>query len=167
MLDRSTEYFDPFIIAERGRSYKGTIPLSQLGRLGDTLIDNKGVAQYELLFAKEDKVCTLAGRVTADLVLECQVCLDKMICPVAADTRLGIVSSLDEAAMLPDEYEPLLVVERKITLKEIVEEELLLAIPIIPRHEQCSIANVVDQSPMQKKDNPFSVLADLKLTGDQ
>lgn len=167
MPDRSTEHFDPFITAGRGRSYKGTIPLSQLARLRDFLIDDKGGAQYELLFAREDKVYAVIGQVTAEMVLVCQACLDKMNLSVTVEVQLGIVSSLDEVARLSDRYEPLLVVDRKITLTEIVEEELLLAIPIIPRHQQCRIANEVDQGPVQKKENPFSILAELKLVGDQ
>ncbi|MGH8549901.1 MAG: YceD family protein [Methylococcales bacterium] len=167
MPDRSTEYLDPFIIAERGRSYTGTIALSQLDRLGNSLVDNRGDVRYALHFAKEDKVYAVAGQFKADLFLECSVCLDKMIYPVEAHTKLGMVSSLDEAALLPEAFEPLLVVNRQLRIKEIVEEELLLAIPIIPRHAECRIANPSDQPPMSRMNNPFSILANLKLRGDR
>ncbi|MGH8558862.1 MAG: YceD family protein [Methylococcales bacterium] len=167
MPDRSTEQFDPFIIAERGRSYKGTIPLSQLDRLSDSLIEDQGDVRYELLFTKDDKICTVTGQVAAELFLECSVCMNKMIYLVRAKTGLGIVSSLEEAARLPGIYEPLLVINRQTRIKEIIEEELLLAIPIIPRHEECTIAKQIDQRPKQKAMNPFSILADLKLPGDQ
>ncbi len=167
MPDRSTEQFDPFIIAERGRGYKGTIPLSQLDRLSDSLIDDRGDVRYELLFAKEDKICTVTGQVEAELFLECSVCMNKMIYSVRAETGLGIVSSLEEAARLPGIYDPLLVVNRQLRIKEIIEEELLLAIPIIPRHEECTVAKHIDQRQMQKTMNPFSILGDLKLPGDQ
>ena len=167
MLDRNTEYFDPFIIAERGRSYKGAIPLSQLERLSDALIDNRGDVQYDLAFAKEDKICSVTGQVKADLFLECSVCLGEMIWGVSSDTKLGIAASLEEAARLPEAYEPLLVVERQLRIKEIVEDELLLAIPIIPRHEACRFETAVDGHPMTERHNPFSILADLKSPGEQ
>lgn len=166
MPDRSTEYFDPFIIAERGRSYQGTIPFSQLDRLSDSLIDDRGEVRYALTFAKEDKVYMVTGQLKADLFLECSVCLDKMVYSVEAHTKLGIVSSFDEAALLPEAYEPLLVVDGQLRIKEIIEEELLLAIPIIPRHEECRVAKPIDQPPMRKLNNPFSILADLKSPGD-
>ncbi|MGH8475230.1 MAG: YceD family protein, partial [Methylococcales bacterium] len=75
MPDHRTEQFDPFIIAERGRSYNGTIRLSQLDRLSDSLIDDRGQARYALLFAKDDKIFTVTGRVEAELWLECSVCM--------------------------------------------------------------------------------------------
>lgn len=167
MPDQILEPFDPYIAAERGRMYKGTIPLSQLGRLGDSVADKRGNVQYELYFAKEDNVRSVTGQVDVDIILQCQVCLDNVDLSINAQTRLGLVSSLDEASELSSAYEPLLVVDKKITLIDIVEEELLLAIPIIPRHEQCNITNPNNRVSAEEKENPFSVLADLKLTGDQ
>ncbi len=167
MPDRSTEYFDPFIIAERGRSYKGIIPLSQLDRLKDSIIDDRGEVHYALCFAKEDKVYTVAGQIGTELVLECSVCLDKMFYPVEAHTKLGMISSLDDAARLSEAYEPLLVVDRQLRIKEIIEDELLLAIPITPRHPECRVASHGSQTPIHKMNNPFSILEDLKSRGDQ
>jgi uncharacterized protein len=86
---------------------------------------------------------------------------------VEAHTKLGMVSSLDEAALLPEAYEPLLVIDRQLRIKEIIEDELLLAIPFTPRHAECRIVNPIDQPPMRDTNNPFSVLADLKTRGVQ
>ncbi|MCI0654008.1 MAG: YceD family protein [Methylococcaceae bacterium] len=138
-----------------------------MDRLSDSLIDDRGDVRYELLFAKDSKICTVTGQVEAVLCLECSVCMNKMIYAVRTETGLAIVSSLEEAARLPGIYEPLLVVDRQTRIKEIIEEELLLAIPIIPRHEECTIAKHGYQSPRQNAMNPFSILAELKLTGDQ
>ncbi|MGH8553864.1 MAG: YceD family protein, partial [Methylococcales bacterium] len=127
----------------------------------------RGQARYALLFAKDDKIFTVTGRVEAELWLECSVCMNKMNYPVYTEARLAIVASLDEAAQLPGNFEPWLVVNRQTTIQEIIEEELLLAIPIIPRHEQCMIEKAIDESPIPKATNPFSILADLKLRGDR
>lgn len=167
MLDRSIEYLDPYLIAERGRLYKGTIPLCQLERLSESLHDSQGVVRYSLRFAKEDKIHSVSGKVQAELLLECSVCLEKIAIPVDSDVKLGIVSTLAEAERLPEVFEPLLVVDRQIQIKNIVEDELLLAIPIIPRHLDCSLRYVVDQPASQKTTNPFSILADLKSPGEQ
>lgn len=166
MLDRNNENFDPYITAERGRSYKGTIPLCQLERLSDSIMDDRGEVRYTLAFAKEDKFYTVSGRVNSDLYLKCSSCLEKMVLAVDYAIKLGIVSSLLEAERLPAEYEPLLVVDRQIKIKDIIEEELLLAMPIIPRHGECRINHFVDQHPTQLPNNPFSILADLKPSGD-
>jgi uncharacterized protein len=166
MLDRNNENFDPYITAERGRSYKGTIPLCQFERLSDSIIDDQGEARYTLVFAKEDRLYTVGGRVHANLYLTCSLCLEKMVLDVDSEIKLGIVSSLLEAERLPDEYEPLLVVDNQLKIIDIVEEELLLAIPIIPRHVECDINQFVDQHPTQHRNNPFSILAELKSSGD-
>ncbi|MGR9105334.1 MAG: YceD family protein [Gammaproteobacteria bacterium] len=166
MPDRITQYLDPFIIAERRRTYRGMSPLNRFERLRDSLIDPRGDVRYELCFAKEDKVYTVTGQIRAELGLECSACLEKMILSVQAEPKLGIVSSLEEAARLSESYEPLLVTDRKVRILEIIEEELLLAIPIIPRHQQCRTINRIDTRPIPKTNTPFSILADLKSTGD-
>ncbi len=166
MLDRNNENFDPYMAAEHGRHYKGTIPLYRLDRLGDSIIDDQGEVRYTLAFAKEDKLYTVGGRVNADLFLKCSSCLEKMVFTVDSEIKLGIVSSLLEAERLPEVYEPLLVVDKQLKIKDIIEEELLLAMPIIPRHPECWSNHFFDQRPTPKPNNPFSILADLKSSGD-
>ncbi len=71
---------------------------------------------------------------------------------------------------LPDDFEPLLVdQEEKIDLKDIVEDELLLCLPTIPKHKSdCTAVNAVQQNigvATEKSNltkNPFSILADFK-----
>jgi uncharacterized protein len=75
--------------------------------------------------------------------------------------RLGIVRSLDEADLLPESFEPLLLEEEIIPLADIVQEELLLAIPAIPQHPQCGRAPQEGVKPKNQRENPFAVLADL------
>lgn len=167
MPNRSAEYFDPFTTAERGRSYQGKIPLGQLDRLIDSILDDRGEVSYTLNFVKEDKVYAVTGKIRSDLYLECSVCLGKLTYPVEAHPKLGLVSSLDETALLPEVYEPLLVVDRQLRIQDVIEEELLLSIPIHPRHEECRMMDHPDQPPLYSPNNPFSILASLKLRGDQ
>jgi uncharacterized protein len=87
---------------------------------------------------------------------------------------LGIVTSIDQANRLPEGYEPLLVEEGKIPLKNIIEDEILLILPTFPKHQpSCLVPNtdnnnvdslVNDES--SSPENPFSILAKLKHTGD-
>ncbi|MCK5920778.1 MAG: DUF177 domain-containing protein [Methylococcales bacterium] len=162
-----SQCFDPFVIAERGRTYRGVIALGELDRLAGCIFSDHGEVGYELTFSKEGSVFVVSGQVKADLILECQVCLEAVVLPVSTDTRLGIVGSLDEVGELSDAYEPLLVTDKKIALKEILEEELLLEIPLIARHDGCKIAGGSRPEQAQEKDNPFSILAELKPQGDQ
>ena len=98
MLPGFSECFDPFVIAERGRTYRGVIALGELDRLAGCVFSDHGEVGYELTFSKEGSVFVVSGQVKADLILECQVCLEALVLPVSTDTRLGIVGCLRTVA---------------------------------------------------------------------
>lgn len=171
MPDRAPEFIDPVVLAGRGECCRGELPVSSMERLCASLVDSRSAVGYELEFTKEGALLIVDGKVVGELVLECQVCLREMILCVDARMKLGIVKTLEEASRLPESCEPLIVTDRKIPLRDIVEEELLLSLPIIPRHEACeaeaaSWGGEVETENPAKKPNPFAVLADLNKTGD-
>lgn len=160
------ETIDPHFMAERGRAFTGQMGLQQMDRLGEALVENSGGVDYEIEFAKEGKISVIKGRVKAILILECQVCLGKLELAVDAVLSLAVVSSLDEAAQLNGCYEPLIEdTEGIIATKDIVEDELLLALPIIPRHPECRTERTATIE-AEETQNPFAVLAEVKFKGD-
>jgi uncharacterized protein len=94
--------------------------------------------------------------------------------PIDCLIKLGVVTSIDQANRLPEDYEPLLVEEGKIPLKNIIEDEILLILPAFPKHPyHCFVQkfghiNVVPLANDEQAtpENPFSILAKLKNTGD-
>ncbi len=88
------------------------------------------------------------------------------------EVRLGLVVSDEEARQLPEGMEPLLVTESPMPLSEIVEDELILALPLIPMHspdackgvEPLRRSRVIAESDQERADNPFAVLESLKST---
>lgn len=77
-----------------------------------------------------------------DLALECQRCLQSVLCPIVVDRALRFVAHESEAAALDaqtdlDSNEDVLVLSRALRVTDLIEEELLLALPIVPRHGQC------------------------------
>lgn len=174
MLDRLPEYIDPLRLADKRTELKGEIPLNSLGRLADILLNDAGTVAVDLFFGREGRLAKIEGHIEAILELECQSCLQAVKWPVSTEVKLGVVTSIDQADRLPEVYEPLLINEEKILLKEIVEDELLLALPAFPKHQHdCSVPSAdfnkqtslaeEEQSPSE---NPFSILAKLKKTGD-
>lgn len=174
MLDRLPEYIDPLHLADKRGELKGRISLSSLDRLAEMLADDKGSVAFDLFFGREGRLAKIEGRIEADLELKCQNCLQAVKWPVDSEVKLGIVTSIDQANRLPEDYEPLLVEEEKVLLKNIIEDELLLVLPTFPKHQHAclipnlgnsdvdSVANAEQSSPK----NPFSILANLKKTGD-
>jgi uncharacterized protein len=166
MLDRLPELFDPREFVERKRRIKGSIPLARLDRLRDVLSDSGGEAKIDLAFGKEGRIGCISGTVEADLPLQCQCCLETMLFPVQSDVRLGVVGSIDEANLLPEDLEPILVNPgAEVALADVVQDELLLAVPAIPRHTDCRIPGQPDAE--VANEHPFAALANLKKPSEE
>lgn len=170
--------FDPRKLARQGRQFEGSLALNQFGRLVDHLADDKGEVKVVLRFSlNEGRRIVLEGHVEAVLSMICQRCLDVAEIPVRAELQLMGVLTDEQAKALPEGYEPLLFGEEPVELLPLLEEELLLALPLVAYHppEDCSAqqfytteseeearAAAVEAEQERKSSNPFSVLAELK-----
>jgi len=162
MSEHLPEFIDPLALTDKQRQLRGSLPLAKMLRLRDVLLSREGNARFELNFRKEGRVAAVLGRVEAELELQCQCCLGPLWWRVNNAVRLGIVRSLEEANLLPESFEPLLLEDETIPLVDIIQDELLLAIPAIPQHEQCGELLAREGKPGKQRENPFAVLADLK-----
>jgi len=101
--------------------------------------------------------------------LECQRCLKAVAVPLATERSFLFVHGEDAAAQLDtDSEDDVLALTRALDLRELIEDELLLALPIVPRHEVCPVplvAPVDDEGVVEEKPNPFAALAALKRSG--
>ena len=161
MPDRLPDVIDPLALAQKRRRLRGEIPLQQMYRLAESLFATQGNARLELQFDKSGRQASITGYVEAMLTLQCQCCLGEMAWPVKSEVNLGVVTSVDEALRLPESMEPLLLEgESEVPLADIVQDEILLAIPAIPRHTNCHHPGAPDPKP--EKPHPFAGLAELK-----
>jgi len=85
----------------------------------------------EFAFDRQGLV-TIDIRVSAELPLLCQRSLEPYIEAVDRRSRLVVIEDMGNEESLPADYEPFLVEERRLALLDVVEEELLLAIPQVP-----------------------------------
>lgn len=170
--------FDPRKLARQDLQFEGTLALNQFDQLVAGLADTQGEVKVFLHFyMSEDHRVALQGHVETNLKMVCQRCLDVAELPVYAELNLMGVLNDEQAKALPAEYEPLFLQEEPIELIPLIEEELLLSLPIVPYHPpaQCQVqqsystesdaeaealAAEVEKERMQR--NPFSVLASLK-----
>ena len=135
MLDRLPVVIDPVNFSEKGKRLLGTIEISELTRLSDVLLDTTGVVDIDISFDKEGRLSVIQGEIKANLILECQTCLKQLVTPIDRLFKLGLVLSIEQADRLASDCEPLILENQKISLNELVEDELLLALPDFPRHE--------------------------------
>ncbi|TAN04319.1 MAG: DNA-binding protein [Rhodanobacteraceae bacterium] len=115
------------------RSFEGMLPVADLPRLVDALAKDSGEVAYNLDFEQGQ----LGGpelhvRLAARLTLECQRTLQLFEWPVEVDTRLGLLAEEEDAAALPGECEPLLLDHGALQPRRVIEDELLLALPLVP-----------------------------------
>lgn len=107
--------------------------------------------------------------VDASLPLTCQRCLGPVDAAVLVNQSFRFVDS-EEAAEAQDEdaEEDVLALSQDFNLANLIEDEVLMALPVVPRHEECPV-NVklaaVDpgfDAASAEKRNPFAVLAKLQ-----
>lgn len=106
----------------------------------------------------------LRCEVEATLKLRCQRCLERLDYQVDANVLSAFVSGIDEERRLPQRYDPLLVSDIPIRPADLIEDELLLALPQIPMHERdlCAM-HVEDVAAAPERPggaSPFAVLAE-------
>lgn len=162
--------------AKANGSIAGTQPLGQFERLQE---EAQGAgAQNHVRFTaqgltrpngatSEQMWVTLGAKV--DLPQTCQRCLGPVDVPVAFEREFRFVAS-EEVAEVEDEEseEDVLVLSRDFNLLELIEDELLMALPVVPKHDVCPAAVKLQVADLdfvegeQEKPNPFAVLGQLK-----
>ena len=75
---------------------------------------------------------TIDVQVQGELPLLCQRSLSVFMLPVERRSRVAVIESVEAQDEVPEPYEPVLVTDRRLALVELVEEELLLAVPQVP-----------------------------------
>ncbi len=146
---------------------EGRLPVKSLPRLSAALASDAGEVQLALEAGLDPaRRVVVTGRMDAELELQCQRCLEPVKLKVHAEPYLAWVKTDEQLADLPDGYEPLLSADGQVALKELVSDELLLALPLVPKHEgdaACGgLRGSASAEPEGAKKNPFAELAKLK-----
>ena len=106
----------------------------------------------------------------ADVILQCQRCLQPLDEAVHVDRHFRFVADEDTAAALDDEVEDeVLALPKSLNLRDLVEDEMLLALPLVPRHDVCPETIPMqfgDVEIVEEKANPFASLALLRKDKD-
>jgi uncharacterized protein len=165
MQKKLPETIDFLKQVEKRASYECTWPVARFERLGGVINDNSGEVAARLRFGISAGTRCLDGYVQADLHMRCERCLDPVKQHIESGFRFGLVTSEEEAKMLPKEFEPLIVTDSEQSLLDLVEDELLLSLPIVAKHEEeCSEIlqkHKEDDNAQRDTYRPFAALKDL------
>jgi uncharacterized protein len=167
---------DMAALAADAARIEGRWPLAALSRLAE---DEFGaIASAEVAWAAQGERRAVTGgdaeiwlhlQAQATVSRECQRCLQPVALPLSISTRLRFVHGEAAAAAFDAESEDdVLELVRWLDLRELVEDELLLALPVVPTHGQCPVPLVAPpDAPLAAEDapHPFAALAGLKRGG--
>jgi len=172
------DWLNPWSAAEGRRTFAGTVPLRRMPRLlallheaDDAAVTERGQAargeaQFKARFAlDEEKRAVIQLSVDATVTLLCQASLEPYEQRLSRQSELGVIDSEAELELLPESYDPVLTDSGRLALVTLVEDELLLAMPQIPRNPTLEPVDVSvgDETASDETDDtggPFAGLRD-------
>jgi uncharacterized protein len=157
---------DVDLLADGRQSFDVSIPFAELARLGEQLADKSGAVHVVARFWRELGFPVADVAVAADLTLTCQRCLGPMRWPIDSRTRVVLVPDLASADRAPEGLDPVVIEEGRTSVRDLAEEELLLALPLVAMHArpaECGNAAAVGKLEVEAEDSnkPFAQLGEL------
>jgi uncharacterized protein len=143
------------------------VPLAELPRLRSRVAGVGGSVHGTARFGRRADAPTVELSLAGEATLQCQRCMQPMRLAIDSTASLALLGEEADAVAVPEELEPVLAPEGRISVGELVEEELLLALPIIPLHgqiDECAVppeTPLVGEQPEQVTQRPFARLAEL------
>ena len=161
------DWISPVRAAEGKRIFSGTVPFSRMKRLAGLLVDASGEATFTARFRTDlDQHIIIDLEVRAALPLICQASLEVYDEMIDRSTELAVIDNEHEIEDLPDSYEPVQTENGRLAIASLVEDELLLGLPQIPRKPglqkvkfSTDGATVAEEIPTSgDRKNPFAAL---------
>jgi uncharacterized protein len=162
---------DVAALCKQGGRLHGLWPLAQMARLAESFCAAPdGSASWSAVGAARpvaggEAELWLQLQAKAEVPLQCQRCLQLMTEPLAVDRRFRFVRSEDEAAALDEESDDdVLALPARLDLLALLEDELILALPIVPRHAVCPepLPLPAEEPDEEPAPHPFAALAGLR-----
>jgi uncharacterized protein len=183
------DWLNPRAAAEGRRTFEGTVPLRRLNRLNELLYrdDAQGSSQSPSASATVESAATAPGGESAEEVsfkahftldeerravidlevgatvqLLCQASLEPYWQVLARRSRLGVIDDEAEIDLLPADYDPVMTDHGRLALQTLVEDELLLALPQVPRNPELDAVQFstgdANEEAAVTRPNPFAEL---------
>lgn len=147
--------------------FSGVILLSQMPRLAGLVFQNDDDVEIKVNFEFEKsdyQQAAIKGHINADLTVECQRCLGSMVHSV--DQKFILLIDATEEDIQSFEVDSVFTSEGYLDAFEVIEDGLILTLPIIMMHEDTScnkyLQPEVPEARAVEQDNPFAVLKSLK-----
>jgi uncharacterized protein len=122
-------------LADRGVTLSGELDIGKLARLKDLLHSDSGSVRATLRFRQRaDGWLGAELHVGADVELTCQRCLEPFRQQLSESVNVVVADSDSLPAMVPTGCEPFELEDGRLLPAQMIEDELIVAIPLVPRH---------------------------------
>jgi uncharacterized metal-binding protein YceD (DUF177 family) len=162
MPDDGSKLSKVALLADEAAHVLLEVPVAALDRLLPLLASHDGMVKGDIAFSRERNWVLADIVFSVRLDVQCQRCLERFSLPLSGESRVAVVSAPGEVDAVPPEWETTLAPDGSLKLRELLEEEVLLAMPAAPRHEdgQCRDARAQPQAAPHKApvQRPFAGL---------
>ncbi|WP_201556537.1 YceD family protein [Psychrobacter sp. 72-O-c] len=159
--------------ADNGFEWQGEVVPTTFERLATQLTTEheQPKLQMKANLYRQNNVLHLAFKITGEMWLNCQRCLQPIAIDITDDYDIALLDDDSQVRTVDDEQDYLLLnevvsdqtPERLLPVKKLVEDEILLKIPMATKHDDCEMAvEQVGDIPEEENENPFAALASLK-----
>ena len=157
---------DPQTMADLNQELQGEVPTKGMKRLQQIVISADPMVVASLKFSRGAYGYPLVvGRIKHTSRLRCERCLDEVLFTLDQPLELTLKPKLE---LVFENTENLDIYEydgKSLMLADLIEDELLLALPLVPRHEDISFCNqdmiawlASNEVPAESAENPFAIL---------
>ena len=166
-------YVDTRKVFLQEAAIKGMMPLERLPRFREILATETANVWIELSFStNESKQRLITGKLSAQVDVTCQRCLEPIAIELADEIKLALLASEEFLSRLDPTLEPWICADTKLELAGLVEEQLMLCMPIVNYHPGNDCLDKLDyaisgddpqgEGQTEQRESPFSILKQLK-----
>ena len=165
-------YVDVRKVFDQEAEFSGSVGLERLPRFSDCLANTQCQVWANLRFCNDTGRRVILGNISTNAEVSCQRCLAPVSIELADEIKLAVLDSEEQLETLEERWEPWIIEDPKIQLASLVEEQLMMCLPLVSYHPYPNCVEALDyQQPESAVDtgdqeagaeNPFAMLKALK-----
>ena len=157
-----------FNFAKKEISLSGIYQIFDFPKISEITSNKEDNVRVELSFyLKNNKTPCVDGIIHLDIVLACQRCLDDLSITLKVDFSLAFITHDQESEGLESHIEVYVTKEEELATHDLISDEILLSIPMVPKHDYDCIKEINEQEIVEgKSENPFAKLKKMKIADD-
>ena len=153
-----------FNFAKKEICLTGLYQISDFPKISEVASNKKENVSVDLSFyLNNNKTPCVDGIIELDIVLACQRCLDDLSIGLKINFNLAFIRHNQESEEIDSHYEIYVIEEEELATYDLISDEILLSIPMVPTHDYDCMKIINKQEVVKEKsENPFAILKKLK-----